>query len=219
MRIAIIWSISLMVMLPMSAKCTQPQGFEGKRGIERADGRLIDQRESAARLFTEQPTPGGLACVVVGKQARQIDEGVDVVDRRQHADKARRATSQGAGGLHVEVLQRCVAPPFRRRGPQPTRFGQFTDLIPLRDALGVDGLDRLPMPDDFKVVETLVVHIERVGLHRSLALCVDKIKYFEADVDAQIALCLLAQWLEERDFSAQHAQFWACRRLGDRTAR
>ena len=156
-------------------------------------------------MLIEQPTPGGLARVVAGKQAGEIGKRVDVVDGRQHADETRRLSAQRAGGLHVEVFQWCVAAPFRRRGPQPTRLGQLADLIPLRDALGVDGLDRLPVPDDFNIVKTLVVNIERVGLHCSLALCIDKIECLEADVDAQITFGLLAQRLKKCDFSAQHA--------------
>ena len=86
------------------------------------------------------------------------------------------------------------------------RQRQVVEIVPLRDALGVDGLNGAPVPDDIQIVKALVIDVIALRIDRRTTLGVDEITFDEFDPETQIGLGTLFQKAPGLDLGRQDAQ-------------
>ena len=104
-----------------------------------------------------------------------VPEGVRVVPAGQHADVARRPFHPVSVLVQPEVPEWRVALPGIGLRGEPPGLGEVGDLLPFRDALGVDGLPHLGGDHHVHVVEVafrhlvLVVLVQHLPDHRAVA--------------------------------------------------
>jgi hypothetical protein len=93
------------------------------------------------------------------------------------------------------------------------RLGQIGDLIPKRNTLRVDRLNRAPIPDDVEIVKALIIYIIAFRFSRGLALGLQEILLVEDDLDIEILLSAPPQFLEQRNFRSENTQRRAWSRM------
>ncbi len=133
---------------------------------------------------------------VILHQIGPVGETVEIVGGRQHRDEPRRRIAQSEVRPNEQFACGYVAKTQSWIGPYVAGLGQIVDLIPQDDALGVDRLDRPPMPDDIEIVEALIVDVVGFRLARRFVLCRQEIIVVERHIDAEIGLRTQPQFLQ-----------------------
>ena len=108
--------------------------------------------------------------------------------------------------LHEEALAGHTAAAQTVVGGQASALGQVVDLVPQRNAPGVDRLDRPRRPHEVDVVKPLVVEVVAVRLHHRNALGLLDIMHLVHQANAQLFFRSHTQGFEQGHRGAEDAK-------------
>ena len=187
-------SISSAGHVPLVLERVGPESLDAEGRVHDADLGNVEQRDRTLEVLAEQLRPAldGPAGVV-----GVVSERVGVVPARHHGDVARRSVDVLAVRVDPQMAERRVALSRFGFGREPSGLGQIGDLVPVADALGVDGLPYPGRPHHVHVVVValrdlvLIVLVQHLAEHPAVA------ERLASDGEPQVHGCLRLDFVDD----------------------